>query len=112
MDQEEKQAALQRQQLLQAGNSTKSGSGAAGAAAAAGGVALGTWQQQQAAAAAEEDLESALDAVRQLFRDYGRLSSGAGSGLMKQRLAGLESRLKTGGEEGSLDAVLEYMAAA
>jgi hypothetical protein len=108
LDQEEKQAALQRQQLLQPGSTTKAGTAAA-AAGGTGGLARGTWQQQQDQAAAEAELEAALEAVRQLFRDYGRLSSGAGPGLVKQKMAGLEGRLRAGGEEGGLEAVLEYM---
>lgn len=103
LDQEEKQAALQRQQQLQEAGSQNLPSSKAAPTAAA------KWQQKQMQEAAEEEFEAAMEAVRQLFRDYGRLSSGAGPGLVKQRLAGLEARLRAGEEEGKLDAILEYM---
>jgi hypothetical protein len=93
LDSADKDAAQQRQQ------------GAAG-------TATGSWQAKQAEAAAAEQLEGVLESIRQLFRDHNRLAFGAAGGNLKQKMAGLDQRLREGGKQGSLQAVLAYMASA
>jgi hypothetical protein len=64
---------------------------------------------------ADEQLDAAVEAIKQLFRDYSRFASGGQSAGVKQALAGLEKLLRgdeqQGGRGAGLADAIAYMAA-
>jgi hypothetical protein len=64
---------------------------------------------------AAEQLDAAVEAIKQLFKDYSRFVSGGQSAGVKQALSGLEKLLRGEEQQGSRGAgladVIAYMAA-
>jgi hypothetical protein len=64
---------------------------------------------------ADEQLDAAVEAIKQLFRDYSRFASGRQSAGVKRALTGLEKLLRgeegQGGRGAGLEDVITYMAA-
>lgn len=57
-----------------------------------------------------EELDAAVEAFKQLFRDYSRFSTG-GVGAVKQQLSGLEKLLRGNGPGCNLEDAVAYMQA-